>query len=652
MSNAIYAVAYDIYRDAGWSPIKLAACTKYPPPTGFTGHDGADPSYADMTSWAEEEPDGNLAIRLADGVIGIDTDNYGGKNGGDTIAEAEKRWGRLPYSARSTSRADDPISGIRLYRIPPGIKLVEKLKFPELALGGVDIIQHHHRYAMCWPSIHNNTGCQYQWHGIDGGVLDKPPTVADIPDLPQKWLEALTEPTHNGTEFDPDAAYDVPEAITDGEPSPRVPFKLAAAMTVLYSPSCRHDEIRDHTLGLLRCGKQGEPGVKTALKALQQAFVDVVGPDRVGGRGAALDEFRKFIYRRLPNGRWVFSEKVARLLADNSYDDAAWAQPVAGADDKQAETAAPVLTSVLLSRSDLLKLPDPEPLIDGVLDQGTVALLYGKWGTLKSFIAYDWAACVATGRSWQGKPTEQRKALYVAAEGAYGYKGRTDAWEAGWRTKIRDGTLDSLPRPVNLTNAADVRNLRALIEWGGYGFVALDTLARCMVGADENSAKDCGEVVDALHRLRECTPDGRGVVLGVHHTGKDGKTFRGSSVFEAGADTVYSTTQDGAAVVLDREKRKDGPKVDTHRLKLEPVEGTGSGTISVHRGVDKPERAGSLLSTYLVHFSGTGAYKSELRNVSGMPNATFHRALTDLLKHGDLINAGSEKRPFYKAAAE
>jgi AAA domain len=317
-----------------------------------------------------------------------------------------------------------------------------------------------------------------------------------------------------------------------------------------------------------------------------------------------------------------------------------------------ADNETPVLADQILTRSALRDLPDPEPLIDNVLDQGTTALLYGKWGTLKSFIALDWAACVATGRSWQGRHTEQRRALYVAAEGAYGYKGRIDTWEVGWRTKIHDGTLDILPHPVNLTNAADVRNLRALIEWGGYGFVILDTLARCMVGADENSAKDCGEVVDALRQLRECTLDARGVVLGVHHTGKDGKTFRGSSVFEAGADTVYSTTQDGVAIVLDREKRKDGPQTDTHRLKLDPIEGTGSGVISVHRGVDKPERAGSLLSTYVVHFDGIGASKAELRNVAEMPNSTFHRALSDLLKFGDLINVGTEKRPFYKAAAE
>ena len=57
--------------------------------------------------------------------------------------------------------------------------------------------------------------------------------------------------------------------------------------------------------------------------------------------------------------------------------------------------------------------------------------------------------------------------------------------------------------------------------------------------------------------------------------GKDAKTFRGSSAFEAGADTVYSVTLDGAVIILDREKRKDGPKVDTHRLKLGPVRRRG-----------------------------------------------------------------------------
>jgi len=310
------------------------------------------------------------------------------------------------------------------------------------------------------------------------------------------------------------------------------------------------------------------------------------------------------------------------------------------------------LAGLLLTRSALRDLPDPQPLIDNVLDQGTIALLYGKWGTGKSFIALDWAASIATGRNWQGRVTEQRRGLYVAAEGAYGLKARTDAFEIGWQREIADDQLSVLPKPVNLARAVEVSNLKALIEWGGYGFVVIDTLARCMVGADENSARDCGEVVDVLHQLRECTPGGRGVILGVHHSGKDGRTFRGSSVFEAGADTVYSINLDGAVILLDREKRKDGPIVDLHRLKLAPVDGTKSLVVESHGGETHDDRAGLLLSHFESHFAATGASGSQLRDVVDIPKATFYRALSDLVKRGDIVNTGTDKRPFYKLAAK
>lgn len=350
------------------------------------------------------------------------------------------------------------------------------------------------------------------------------------------------------------------------------------------------------------------------------------------------------------------------------YPDAPWMDrdglPIddddGGRQDDGGGDERPVMASALLTRSALRALPDAEPLIGNVLDQGTTALLYGRWGTGKSFIALDWSACVATGKPWQARTTEQRRVLYVAAEGAYGLKARIDAWETGWDTGITDEQMFMLPRAVNLTNGAHIRNLAALVDWGGYGLVVFDTLARCMVGADENSAKDCGVVVDALNRIREATPDGRGVVLGVHHTGKDGKTFRGSSVFEAGADTVYSVAVDGRVITLDREKRKDGEPVDRHTLKLDPIPGTGSVTISAGNALDDSVqgggqiggRAARLLSTFVHHFVHIGATKVELRNVADMPPATFYRALSDLLESGQLVNTGTDKRPFYRQVGE
>lgn len=174
-----------------------------------------------------------------------------------------------------------------------------------------------------------------------------------------------------------------------------------------------------------------------------------------------------------------------------------------------------------------------------------------------------------------------------------------------------------------------------------------------MVGADENSAKDCGVVVDSMVRLLGCTPGGgRGCLLGVHHAGKDGRTLRGSSAFEGAADTVYFTSRDGATITLNREKRKDGPEFDRHQFVIDPIVGSNSAVISVHREGGQTDRGKQLLSTFVQNFAQTGASKSELRGVSDMAQGSFYRALSDLLESGDLINTGTDKRPFYKGRSE
>lgn len=324
-----YATAFDIYHRRGWAVMPIPRGKKLPPPTGFTGHNGATPSYADMMEWAQDRPDDGAAIRMVSGVAGIDVDHYGAKRGADTLAEAETRWGTLPPTWRSTSR-DDGKSGIRLFRIPEGVELQTGIKFLELELGGIEICQHHHRYVLCWPSIHERTGKVYWWiNELDGSVSDEPPALDDIPELPAKWIEALAvAPAHNGAVVPAGLPADVPGCITGGEMSTRVLGKLSEAMGELFGPHCRHDEIRDHVLGLLRCGKDGEPGVKQALNALSEAFVNRVAKDRDGGKAEARREFKSF----------VFGDKVPKLLADNRYETPTGTTSMGSADDVPLET--------------------------------------------------------------------------------------------------------------------------------------------------------------------------------------------------------------------------------------------------------------------------------------------------------------------------
>jgi hypothetical protein len=70
-----YGTAAALYWEAGWRGVNpLRPFTKFPPPPGRTGHDGEDPSYADMLHYCELYQDGNLMLRMPEIIIGIDVD--------------------------------------------------------------------------------------------------------------------------------------------------------------------------------------------------------------------------------------------------------------------------------------------------------------------------------------------------------------------------------------------------------------------------------------------------------------------------------------------------------------------------------------------------------------------------------------------------
>lgn len=309
-------------------------------------------------------------------------------------------------------------------------------------------------------------------------------------------------------------------------------------------------------------------------------------------------------------------------------------------------TKQPGMAERLLARSQLRDIPAPSPLIEETLDLGTVAVLAGYKGTLKSFVALDWAASVATATPWRHRPAKRRRVLYVAAEGAQGLDNRLTAWETTQQVDLGDDQFTVLPMRVHLLHPSEVTELAALVFDGEYGFVVVDTLAKCTTGIDENSSKDMGIAVESLYRIQAATNGG--TVLCVHHTGKDRTNIRGSSSLEAGVETVYTTEGDWRNMKLSRTKRKDGPEEDIHTLSFQAVAGTDSGVVMSVGGADMAGRARDLLSVFLSAFATNGATKSDLRNAADMPPATFFRSLETLVSTGKLINTGTDTRPFYK----
>ena len=57
------------------------------------------------------------------------------------------------------------------------------------------------------------------------------------------------------------------------------------------------------------------------------------------------------------------------------------------------------------------------------------------------------------------------------------------------------------------------------------------------------------------------------------------------------------------------------------------------------------------LATLSCGLTGTHSATGIDRNTSARPPSTFHRALSDLVESADLVNMGTDKRPFYKAAS-
>lgn len=199
------------YLSKGYSPLPLPPRKKKSPPDGYTGKEGAMASGPDVYQWAEMWPDANIALRLPRGVIGVDVDNYGGKQGQLTMREAIKLWGPLPVRGRLTSRYIEDelkVSGIRFFRVPEDAIFYDT--FAAAGIGpDVEILQYHHRYALAPGSIHPETEMPYEWIEADGSTIGELPAVADLPEFPTAWLEGLRKKVREpSTEAFGHAAYD------------------------------------------------------------------------------------------------------------------------------------------------------------------------------------------------------------------------------------------------------------------------------------------------------------------------------------------------------------------------------------------------------------------------------------------------------------
>jgi hypothetical protein len=209
--------------------------------------------------------------------------------------------------------------------------------------------------------------------------------------------------------------------------------------------------------------------------------------------------------------------------------------------------------------SDIAIGEGPEWLIADIVPAAGLTVVFGESGCGKSFLVGDSGLAIARGLPWAGKEVLAGTVVYVTAEGASGFRKRLVAYRQHY-------DIGDVPVPFHVIAAApdlgqkpgDAQTLIADIgaQATNVRAVVIDTLARAMNGADENSARDMGIFADncaAIGQRLGCA------VLALHHTGKDtGKGARGSSALRAAADCEILVEGSQERRTASVSKQKDG----------------------------------------------------------------------------------------------
>lgn len=302
----------------------------------------------------------------------------------------------------------------------------------------------------------------------------------------------------------------------------------------------------------------------------------------------------------------------------------------------------------LLTADEVTQLPPIRWLVDKEIPAESFMVLYGPTGSGKSFVALDYAMNIA----------QEQPVVYVAAEGARGYAARVLAWQK--HHKLPAGQLYFIAVAPNLLDPGDVAEIMATVAEVKPVLVIVDTLARTMVGGDENTQRDMGMFVAACDRLRLATG---GTVLVVHHTGRNGNHERGSTVLRGAADQVISIENDDSLIRLACEKPKDSAPFPQRGLRLVTVEtgrlaedGTPE-TSCVVLPSDQVIMTGTLtksgrnlLETLALEvFQNPGARAQVLIEQTAMKSSTFYRVASQLVKDG-LVRQNDKGDPYYITA--
>jgi hypothetical protein len=281
------------------------------------------------------------------------------------------------------------------------------------------------------------------------------------------------------------------------------------------------------------------------------------------GRGIALLRQRVgHFLRRARDGKWNLDK--SRETREAPPFDPETGEVIAGPRvlPPRAKVKEP---PVILTMRQLDALPQPEWLVHGLIPEKSLIVPFGQAKSGKTFIVLSFCLHIAADREWFGYPVRGGGVVYIAGEGTGGLSLRLRAMRQTYGIDA-GAPLWIIPKAVNFRLDGEVDGLIALVRRTvgetPLRIVVIDTLARAMPGADENSAQEVGLVIAGCDKVRDelgCA------VIPVHHSGKDvARGARGTSALRGAWDTALEIAGSGKRVtmtVVDQKEAEAGQRL-------------------------------------------------------------------------------------------
>jgi hypothetical protein len=209
-------------------------------------------------------------------------------------------------------------------------------------------------------------------------------------------------------------------------------------------------------------------------------------------------------------------------------------------------------------------------LVKNLIPRAGLIIVWGPPKCGKSFWTFDVSMHIARGEPYRDRPVQQGTVVYLALEGANGFRRRIEAYR---------GAHDVTESPFYLiTDRVDlIRDHRALIDCirgavntddGVPAIVVVDTLNRSLAGS-ESSDEDMAAYIQAADAIRaafDCA------IVIVHHCGIDGTRPRGHTSLTGAVEAQIAVTRDDDKnIVVEVEWLKDGIEGDHIISELETV---------------------------------------------------------------------------------